>query len=400
MRTILRLVLAVLAAAALAGCRSKPEAKDYELPLPPGELALRKITDPQQVPDLTRACADATGLRESVELSLNYLSKPSSRKSFPYGSITHEQAVASLKTFAELLGAGLSPERLNAAIREKFDVYVSVGCDGRGTVLFTCYYTPVFDGSWVRTEKFRYPLYRPPKDLEKKEDGSPATPMPDRKTIEEKNLYAGNELVWLSDPFEAYVAHIEGSVRLRLPDGKEVTVGYAASNGHEYRSVRAELVKDRRVGPRGGLGDMIGYFRAHPGELQGYTRRNPRFVFFAEVADGRPRGSLNEPVTPRRTIATDKKVFPPGCLAFLATDLPQRVGATVMDLPYTGFALDQDTGGAIRAAGRCDVYLGVGADAGELAGRAQNEGKLYYLFLKPEKMAPVIAPPTSTSESR
>ena len=92
-----------------------------------------------------------------------------------------------------------------------------------------------------------------------------------------------------------------------------------------------------------------------------------------------------------RSIATDKKIFPPASLTFISTILPQRVGGQVMETPYVGFALDQDAGGAIRAAGRCDVYMGIGAEAGQLAGRAQNEGKLYYLFLKPSAVA-VSAP--------
>ena len=73
-------------------------------------------------------------------------------------------------------------------------------------------------------------------------DGSPARPLPDRRTIESQNLYAGNELVWLADPFEAYVAQIQGSVKVRLPDGRIVTYGYTANNGHQYNSIRAELV--------------------------------------------------------------------------------------------------------------------------------------------------------------
>ena len=59
---------------------------------------------------------------------------------------------------------------------------------------------------------------------------------------------------------------------------------------------------------------------------------------------------------------------------FAAVDLERPVG----------FALDQDTGGAIRAAGRCDVYMGVGDRAGELAGGTYREGRLYYLFVKPD----------------
>jgi membrane-bound lytic murein transglycosylase A len=112
------------------------------------------------------------------------------------------------------------------------------------------------------------------------------------------------------------------------------------------------------------------------------VRRNPRYVFF-QIGEGPPRGSLNEPVTAWRTIATDKSIFPRACPAFIATTLPQMERGVMVTRPYSGFALDQDTGGAIRAAGRCDVYMGVGDEAGQLAGQIYQEGRLYYLFLKP-----------------
>ncbi len=375
--------IALLAACVVwgVGC-SRTQQKDYEARLLPGQAALRKLTDPKEIPDFTQACTNTAGLLESIQNSLNYLKKPSSTRAFPNNSITHEQAVASLEAFKELLGSGLSPAHMNAEIRRRFDVYVSAGCDNQGTVLFTGYYTPVLHGALQQDERFRFPLYKPPADLEKLPDGNPAKPMPARRTIESIGLYQGNELVWLADPFEAFVAHIQGSARVRLPDGKEITVGYAANNGHEYQSIRAELVNDGKIGKWDSLPSMIAYFKRNPADVQKYTSRNPRFVFFSIVPDGRPRGSLNEPVTPLRTIATDKKIFPPGCLAFLSAKLPQRQGAKIVDAPFQGFALDQDTGGAIRAAGRCDVYMGTGDEAGELAGRAQSEGKLYYLFLK------------------
>ena len=60
----------------------------------------------------------------------------------------------------------------------------------------------------------------------------------------------------------------------------------------------------------------------------------------------------------------------------------------VTNQPYSGFALDQDTGGAIRAPGRCDVYMGIGDMAGKLAGSTYQEGKLYYLFLKSTAVIP------------
>jgi len=405
MRSVLACVVAAMAAVVIGGCAKVeerpfefPTEKNYEAPLPPGVQALRKITDPRQIPDFTLACANTTDLRASVENSLNYLAKPTSRKRFPSCGKTHADAVASLKAFLALLDQNLTAAQMNAAIRSQFDVYTSVGCDMRGTVLATCYYTPIFTGSPAQTDKFRWPLYRPPADLVKLEDGSPSKPMADRRTLETTPMLAGTELVWMADPFEAYVAQIQGSVKLRMPDGQLVTYGYTANNGHAYKSVRAELVKDGKIGKRDGLPAMLRYFRAHPGDVTKYTWRNPRYVFFAVIEDGRPRGCLNEPVTTGRTLATDKSIFPAACLALLTTSLPQRRGGEVVTVPFAILALDQDSGGAIRAAGRCDLYLGVGDDAGDLAGRAQNEGRLYYLFLKtaaaptPPPAAPAAPP--------
>jgi len=381
----------LLIAAFITGCQ-KPAAKpEYDRPLPPGELALRKITNPYEIPDFTDGCYNMAWTQKAIDNSLNYLSKPSSRQFFPYGDITHQHAVDSLKAFKKLMNSGLRGRELNAAIAQQFDVYISVGCDGMGTVLFTGYYTPIFDGSPAANEQFQYPLYNQPDDLVKdpygqilgrrRADGQ-ITPYPPRAEIETSNMLKGKELVWLSDPFEAYIAHVQGSAKLRMPDGKLATVGYAANNGHEYHSVAEELVKDGQIAPEQmSLSAMIDYFKRHINQVATYTQRNPRFVFFRKE-DGPPRGSLNEPVTPMRTIATDKAIYPRGCLAFISTALPRMVAGSIYRDAYNGFALDQDTGGAIRAPGRCDVYMGTGETAGKLAGQTYQEGRLYYLFLK------------------
>ncbi|MHC4535049.1 MAG: MltA domain-containing protein, partial [Planctomycetota bacterium] len=280
---------------------------------------------------------------------------------------------------------------MNEAIRAKFDVYMSVGCDNVGTVLFTGYYTPIFDGSMKRTDRFQYPLYKMPKDLIKGPDGETlgqrgtggvVTQYPSRAIIESTKMLAGTELLWLSDPFEVYIAHVQGSAKIRLPNSKLVTVGYAANNGHDYKSISKELVNDGRIRTdQLSLTAMIDYFKSNPNLVDSYVWRNPRFVFF-KIQEGEPRGSLNEQVIPLRTIATDKAIFPRGCLTFISTRLPRNTGGTVSNQFYSGFALDQDTGGAIRAPGRCDVYMGIGDEAGKLAGQTYQEGKLYYLFLK------------------
>ncbi|OHB75475.1 MAG: hypothetical protein A2Z25_21640 [Planctomycetes bacterium RBG_16_55_9] len=378
----------------LSGCKSAPEkAKTpYDRPLPPGQFALRKITNPQEIPDFTMACLDLAELQAGIARSINYLQKPSSRQYYPAGQITHSMAIESLKAFDEMLDSGLAGPQLNQAIRERFDVYISIGCDDQGTVLFTGYYTPIFDGSLTPTDRFRYPLYKQPEELVKGPDGEilgrrmpdgQISPYPPRAVIEDSLMLRGKELIWLGDPFETYIAHVQGSAKLRLSDGQITTVGYAANNGHEYRSVAQELVNEGKIPEdRISLTSMMDYFRRHKDQISRYVRRNARFVFFQEQEDGLPRGCLNEPVTAYRSIATDKLVFPRGSLTFITTTLPRAVGGQAVNQVYSGFALDQDAGGAIRAPGRCDVYMGVGDVAGKLAGQTYQEGRLYYLFLK------------------
>jgi membrane-bound lytic murein transglycosylase A len=394
--------LGLVSVVVLAGCQTKRAhmKPQYDRPLPPGELALRKITDPNDYPDFGPGWQDLGSLKTAVQNSLNYLHKPSSKQFFPYREISHEQVVRSLEAFLATLDCGARRDEVNGLIRSQFDVYESVGCDDQGTVLFTGYYTPIFDGSLERTAQFQYPLYKMPADLVKGPDGQTQgrrtadgkiVPYPTRAEIEDSGMLKGQELVWLSDPFKAYIAHVQGSAKVRLPNGQVLDVGYAANNGHEYVSVSEQLVAEKEIpGDRISLATMIDYFNRHPAEVPKYIRKNPRFVFF-QAGEGTPRGSLNEPVTPWRSIATDKSIFPRACLAYLATTLPQMQGGTAAIQPYHGFALDQDTGGAIRAAGRCDVYMGVGDEAGELAGQTYQEGRLYYLFLKPELL---LAGPT------
>ena len=384
-------LILVIVFLALAGCEKRravlidhqePQ-KDYTRQLPPGELALRKITNPSQIPDYAQACFDMNGLLEAIEHSLNYMAKPSSSAFYPYGDITHEHAIKSLQELKKFATAGLSPQQMNTVLRKKFDTYISVGCDDQGTVLFTGYYTPIFNGSPIRTDIFKYPLYKSPNDLLKGPDGTilgqkgtdgQIRQYPSREDIQKSNILAGNELVWLSDPFEVYVVHVQGSAKIRMPDGQIETVGYAAHNGWEYQSIRQKMIADGKFTEKNiNMKAMIDYFKTHPNEVDMYVNKNPRFVFF-KSEEGDPRGSLNESVIPFRTIATDKTIYPRAMFAFTAVDIDRPIG----------FALDQDTGGAIRAAGRCDVYMGVGDHAGELAGKTYHEGQLYYLFIKPD----------------
>ncbi len=393
------LVSFTVLAAALCGCPKPatemqplkvPTAKDYGKPLPPGALALRKIA-PEDYPDFGLGFDNLAGLEQAIQNSLAYLAKPSSHKYFPYGDISHERAVASLERFLEVIQSVRSPQELNQAIRDQFDVYQSVGCDDRGTVYFTGYYTPIFDGRRQRDAQYRYPLHGCPPDLIKdgegnilgrrRPDGGTDPIYPTRREIEQGHLLDGLEVAWVKDPFEAYVITVQGSAKLRQADGSLYEIGYSANNGHEYTPIAEAMIQDGVIRrDELSLQTLLRYFGQHRDQVFHYAWKNDRYVFFKE-APGGPFGSLGQPVTPFRSLATDKQVFPRACLAYVTTAMPTNYTSASQG-PYFSFACDQDTGGAIRAAGRTDIFMGIGPMAEAIAGRTGAEGALYYLFVK------------------
>jgi membrane-bound lytic murein transglycosylase A len=287
-----------------------------------------------------------------------------------------------------------SPQTFQSRIEQQFDVYMSTGCDGLGTVLFTGYCEPVIPASLTRTERYTYPLYRLPDDLVKDEAGktlgrrTPSgriVPYYTRKTIDKRGVLEGKdlELAWVENPLDAYIIHVQGSATLRLPDGSKRKIGYAGKNGRPYASLGQALVEDGKIDATElSLENIRKHFAHAPQELQKYLFKNESYIFFTD-SEGGPFGSIGARVTPLHTIATDKTVFPRASVTFIATDLPEKDREGIIRLkPYKGFALDQDTGGAIRSAGRVDVFLGTGKKAELLAGWTRCEGKLYYLFVR------------------
>jgi len=366
--------------------------KDYYRQLPAGAAALRKITDPSRIPDFKPTFdQDRETLLHALDNSIRYLGYPSSRNYYPVQGISHERALASVVYFRNLLFEAQSANEFHQRIVASFDVYESVGCDNKGTVLFTGYYTPIFAASLIETDQFKYPIYRLPPDLVKDAEGTTlgrqlsdgsCVPYYSRGEIMNGAL-RGNELAYLADPFETYICTVQGSAQLRLPDGTLFKIGYAGNNGKEYTSVGNLLIAAGLLSrDQLSLTGLMNFFKQHPQRLSEYLPRNERYVFFQQT-EAEPTGSLNVPVTPYRSLATDKRLFPRACLAFVDTRIPSPEEFDIVrQRPFRQFLLDQDTGGAIRAPGRADIYLGIGDRAGRIAGWTLSEGRLYYLFLK------------------
>jgi membrane-bound lytic murein transglycosylase A len=328
---------------------------------------------------------DRWALIQAIDHSLRYLSSPSAVQAYRRYSVpgfSRDRVKRSLLRFKTLLKQARNPQELQAAVKREFVFYQAVGNDNRGTVHFTGYFEPTYTASRHRTNEYRYPLYRKPANF-----ATWSRPHPSRAALEgsdglgTKSLIKGRELIWLRDRLEAYLVQIQGAAKIRLTNGKSISVAFDGSTDYPYTSIGKELVKDGIFQPGElTLPILIDYLKKHPEALDRYLPRNNRFIFFRETsAAAKAKGSLGLPVTPERSIATDKSLMPPGALALLLAPIPNT---NLQKESVSRYVLDQDTGSAIKGAGRVDIFMGTGNLAGDRAGLMSDDGQLYYLLLK------------------
>jgi membrane-bound lytic murein transglycosylase A len=331
---------------------------------------------------------DRQQLLTAIDNSLNYLQKPSAIRiyqQYPVRGVTHNRVYRSLTRFRQLLTTTSSASQLQAAVKKEFAFYQAVGKDNKGNVEFTGYYVPVYKGSRTRTAEYKYPLYKKPADF-----ANWSKPHPTRLQLEgadglqpARGKLAGNEVIYMKDRFEVILVQIQGSVKFELTDGTTTIVGFDGGTDYPYDSIGKMLFADKKiVHSQTTLPGIIRYFKDNPRELNEYIPRFKRFVFMRDKGTALPTGSINEPVTAERSIATDKSIMPPGALALVHTKLPHSVNGQLQERLVSRYVLDQDAGSAIVGPGRVDYFMGVGKEAGDRAGVTGGNGQLYYLLLK------------------
>ncbi|MBI4293762.1 MAG: MltA domain-containing protein [Betaproteobacteria bacterium] len=298
----------------------------------------------------------------------------------------------------ENIGSGEN-DRLRAYFESEFVPHRLASPDGATQGLVTGYYEPLLRGSRSQAAPFLFPLYAPPEDLltidltainpdlkhlrlRGRVDGKRVVPYYSRAEIENGTApVAGREIVWVDNPVEAFFLQIQGSGRVQLDSGELLRIGYADQNGHPYRSIGRWLLDQGELSP--GEATMQGiksWARANPARLPELLNRNPSYVFFREIAprDGDPNsgpiGALGVPLTAGRSIAVDPRYVPLGAPVFLETTWPNS------NAPLVRLVLAQDTGGAIRGAVRADFFWGFGAEAGSLAGKMRQNGRMWVLL--------------------
>ncbi|MDX1374853.1 MAG: MltA domain-containing protein, partial [Burkholderiales bacterium] len=273
---------------------------------------------------------------------------------------------------------------------------VSSSTDGeRG--LITGYYEPVLEGSRTRSDAFRHPVFGVPPDmivvdlasvypdlghrrLRGRVEGRRLVPYWSRAEIErDGGAFQAPVLAWVSDPVALFFLQIQGSGRIAFDDGAQLRLGYADQNGHPYRSLGRHLVERGELKlEEASMQGIQAWAAANPDKLRAALDANPSYVFFRELPDlpaqDGPIGALGVPLLARASLAVDRRFIPLGAPVYLATTLP------LSDAPLEQLAVALDTGGAIRGPVRADYFWGSGPEAGALAGRMRQPGRLWLLW--------------------
>ncbi|WP_282010259.1 MltA domain-containing protein [Nitrospina watsonii] len=317
--------------------------------------------------------------------------------------VTKRELKETLVAFRRLLRRNLSSAAFNQAVHEQFEIIeAGKGPDGNKRMQFTGYYTPIMDASRQPTAEYSYPLYRKPEQVPTRRvtwnqrasnrdygfhlSARTRNLLLTRKEIDGDAVLQDHnlEIAWLKDDLDRYFLHIQGSGYLKFTDGTVQAVRFNGSNELPYKSVGRQMINDGVITE--GQGSMQGikaYFRRNPHHIPRYLYQNRRYIFF-ELADQGPTGSAGVELVAGRALATDKRLYPGGGLAFISATKP------VLDAdhrivgwePFSRFVLDQDTGSAIKGPKRGDLYFGVGAAAGAAAGHYNQHGRIFYLLKK------------------
>ncbi len=317
----------------------------------------------------------------------------------------------------ELRPAGETGERLAAVCREALEgpatdprIFFETNFAAHAvlpegeTGFLTGYFEPEYEGSLTPSEDYPARLRARPDDLVtiaagERLPGIPDhlraarrvgedrfEPYPDRAAIEDGALGERERpLVYLRRASEAFIIHVQGSARIRLPDGEVLRIGYAGRNGHPYSSIGRIIVERGGIDPQEmSLERLLAWLAEHPEEAREIMRRNHSYIFFTRLdgldpEDG-PIGGAGIPLTPGRSLAVDREIWRYGLPFWLDGVVPDVDGA---ERPLARLMIAQDTGSAILGPARGDFFTGSGPQAGRQAGLIRHRPRFVVLLPRP-----------------
>jgi len=290
-----------------------------------------------------------------------------------------------------------SNENIQNYFKKYFNVYTATNLDGSDTGMITGYYQPILKGSKVKTAQYKVPLYTTPKDLitvdlsevypelkskrlRGKLAGNKLVPYLSRAEIDgQGSPLAGNEIVWVEDPVEAFFLEIQGSGIIHFDNGDIMQIGYADQNGYPFKAIGSTLIQKKEITmAEASMEGIKNWARKNINKLREFLNINASYVFFRKLPDDLPGpiGALGVSIEAERSVAIDPKFIPLGAPIFLSTTQPNTTD------PLERLMVAQDTGGAIRGGVRADFYWGSGYEAGRKAGSMKQQGKIWTLLPK------------------
>jgi len=283
-----------------------------------------------------------------------------------------------------------------------FVAYALTSSDTGDSGIITGYYEPVISGSRTQNATHRFPVFGVPDDLitvdlaatnpelrslrlRGRLDGRRLVPYYSRAEIDARGAaFAAPAIAWTADPVELFFLQIQGSGQIDLGNGERLRLGFADVNGHPFRSLGRYLVERGEMTlDQASMQSIKAWAAANPRKLQQALNANPSYVFFRELslAPGEgPLGALGVPLTAEYSLAVDRRFVPLGAPVYLATTRP------LSSEPLERLMAAHDTGGAIRGGVRADFFWGSGAEAGALAGRMRQQGRMWLLWPKGEPL--------------
>lgn len=393
---MIRRPAALAAVLFVAGCVSAPQR-----PAPP----VRPLPAPAPAPTATPTPQPANALSIGVQRGPAVASLPITTDQAERGLAAFRLSCPSLvrRTDQSGIAADWRPTcdraRIETDARAFFTTAFETAQVGPGTAMATGYYEPEITAS--RDPQPGYvPVYRVPDDLIEQQvpvcppQADPLAPLPDPATCPlkkqrgrlvdgrfapyfdrteiENGALAGRglELAWAADPVVLFFLQIQGSGRLRFPDGSVMRIGYAGQNGFDYTGIGSLMKARDLLGPgQTNMQGIVAWLHEHPDEGRAIMQENRSYVFFHELTGPGPLGAMGLPVTPHATVAADPRFTPLGAPVFLDVDNAEAAGLWVA----------QDTGGAIKGPNRFDTFWGAGDEAARIAGGMLTRGRAWLL---------------------
>ena len=285
---------------------------------------------------------------------------------------------------------------------QRFDPYLIIA-GGSSKGLFTGYYEPEYDGALEKSPDYGVPILSAPDNLidlpgKKRPKGFPRhltsalkmkkglKPVPTRKQIENGALKAlVQPIAWLADPVDAFFLHIQGSGRVRLPDGNTIRLAFAGRNGHPYSSIGRRLQKTGILKKNQlSMQSVQGWLRRNPVKARKVLHSNKSYIFFRQIYLDKtlgPVGGQGVPLTAGRSLAIDRRFHRYGLPVWVDTRVPDEKGRKFEK--FRRVMIAQDTGSAIKGPIRGDIFFGTGKQAGAVAGRVKERGRMHVLLPKP-----------------